>query len=252
MKPSCAVSQRLILRGEKLCKRFGGLLAVSEFDFAVEKGQIVGLIGPNGAGKSTLFNLVTGFYRADSGRLIFKDRDITNRRPHEITREGIARTFQIPRPFMGFSAIDNVMAAVLYGRGNASKVDSARERALEALEFVGLVPKRDVLARSLVLMDRRRLELARALALEPQLLLLDEVFAGLNQTEIGDAIQLIYKIREALGITIVMVEHVMKMVMATSDKIIVMNYGVKIAEGKPEEVARNSAVIDAYLGQEPC
>ena len=243
------MSDSLLLEAKGLTKRFGGLVAVSEVDFALGQGQIVGLIGPNGAGKSTVFNTLSGFYRADGGSVVFKGRDITRRKPYEICREGIARTFQIPRPFSDLPVIDNVTAAALYGRGSTSGIVAARKRGLETLAFVGLARKRDALARSLPLMDRKRLELARALATQPELLLLDEVFAGLTEAEAEEAIALIRNIRRELGITVFMIEHVMKTVMATCENIIVMHYGKKIAEGRPGEVAHNPAVIAAYLGQ---
>lgn len=238
-----------MLEGIGLSRRFGGLQALKDFDFSVEKGQIVGLIGPNGSGKTTLFNVITGFYPADAGKIFFKGKEITRHKPHEIARLGIGRTFQIVRPLLGLSVLDNITTAVLYGRDNIGSMAKGRERAFELLKFVKLDGKKDVPAQSLVVPERKRLELARALAIRPEFLLLDETFSGLNDTEIQDAIKLIYRIRDELGITILLIEHVMKAVMGTCEKIIVMHYGVKLAEGKPEEVSRNPSVIQAYLGK---
>lgn len=239
-----------MLEGTGLSKRFGGLFAVSDFEFSVEQGQIVGLIGPNGSGKSTLFNLITGFYSPDSGKLVFNGEDITNHKSHQIAKLGIARTFQIVRPFRELNVLDNVVVAVLYGRENIKDIAEGKARALEILNFVGLDPKKDTPVHDLVAVEMKRLELARALATKPKLLLLDETFSGLNDREIQDSIKLIYRIRDALGVTIFLIEHVMKAVMGTCDKIIVIHHGVKCAEGKPEEVINNPSVIQVYLGKQ--
>jgi branched-chain amino acid transport system ATP-binding protein len=238
-----------MLEGIGVVRRFGGLTAVNQFDFRVEKGRIVGLIGPNGSGKSTLFNVITGFYPADAGRIVFQGEEITRRKTHEIARLGIGRTFQLVRPLLGMTVLENVATAVLYGRDQEGSIAKARGRALELLRFLRLDEKRDLPASGLVAAERKRLEIARALAIRPSLILLDETFSGLSETEVRESIGLIFKIRNELGITVFLIEHVMKAVMETCEKIIVIHYGVKLAEGSPEEVSRNQAVIDAYLGQ---
>jgi len=238
-----------MLEGIQVSRRFGGLKALTDFDFLVERGQIAGLIGPNGSGKSTLFNVITGFYPADSGRIVYKGKEITRCKPYEVAKLGIARTFQIVRPLLGLSVLDNVTTAVLYGREHINSMEKGRRKAREVLEFVRLDDKRHVPAHSLVAAERKRLELARALAIKPDFLLLDETFSGLNDTEVAEAIRLIFKIRDEREITIFLIEHVMKAIMGTCEKIFVMQYGVKLAEGKPEEVSKNPAVVEAYLGK---
>jgi len=237
-----------LLEGERVSKFFGGLAAVHNVDFRIEKQEILGLIGPNGAGKTTLFNLISGVYRPTSGRIWFKGEEITGLRPHVICNKGISRTFQLVRPFLNMTALQNVMVGALFGRSGRDMAD-AREKAHKLLEFVGLEGREGLLAKSLTLVDRKRLEMARALAGEPELLLLDEVVAGLNPTETAETMALIKKIRD-LGVTIFMVEHIMKAVMGISDRVMVLHHGEKIAEGTPEEVASDRRVIEAYLGEE--
>ncbi len=238
-----------MLKGEHLTKTFGGLRAVSSLDFEIRKGEIVGLIGPNGSGKTTLFNLISGLYRPDAGRLVFKGREITGKPPHAIARMGIGRTFQIVRPLPDFTLMENVRVAVLYGRTGIRDVREATEKAEEILEISGLAEKRHQYPMNLALEDRKRLEIARALAIGPELLLLDEVFAGLNEKEIEKAVVFTFEIKQRFDLTIFMVEHVMKAIMGTCDRIIVLHHGAKIAEGTPEEVARHPEVVAAYLGK---
>lgn len=228
-------------------KSFGGLQAVAELNLTVRSGEIVGLIGPNGAGKSTVFNLATGAMKPDAGQIIFREREICGLPPYAICRRGIARTFQQVRTFNRLTALQNVMAGRAYGSLPAASIKEARLEAEEILEITGIVDKREVPASALGLIDRKRLEIARALATRPQLPLLDEMFAGLNAVEIDDAIAMTKGIRDR-GVTMIVVEHVMKVIMGISDRVVVMAVGRKIADCSPLEVINNEQVIKAYLG----
>ncbi len=224
---------------------FGGLRALDQVSFEVERGKIFGLIGPNGAGKTTLFNVINGFYRPSEGRIVFKGDDITGLKPHRVCKKGIARTFQIVKPLQRMSVLDNVIAsAFLRARG----LKRAEDIAIEILHLTGLYPDRDVLSKGLPLGKRKRLEIARALATQPELLLLDESFAGLNPSEENELIGVIRKVRDK-GITIMLIEHHMKVIMSISDTIMVLNHGRKIASGTPVEIGNNPVVIEAYLGE---
>ncbi|MCD6473105.1 branched-chain amino acid ABC transporter ATP-binding protein/permease [Candidatus Aerophobetes bacterium] len=236
-----------ILEVKGLHKNFKGLVAVKEVSFEVKKGEILGLIGPNGAGKTTIFNLITGFLLPDSGTVKFKGETITGLRPpHKICVKHIGRTFQLVKPFSKMTVLENVMIGAF---SQSKKTTEVRERSKRILSFIGLLDHQDSLAANLTIADRKRLELGRALATHPELLLLDETMAGLNPKETEDIIELIRKIHEQ-GITLFIIEHVMKAIMSLSDRIVVLNYGEKINEGTPAEVSKNKKVIDAYLGEE--
>ena len=235
-----------ILQVEHVDKRFGGLQALDHITFMLPEGQILGLIGPNGAGKTTLFNVINGVYKPDGGRIVFRGKDITGIAPYDAAQLGIARTHQIVRPLNELSVRENVMAGACFGRMGYGLADARRE-ADEVMALLGLAPRADQFAASLNIAQKKRLELARALAARPYLLLLDEVLAGLNPTEIAEMVHTIRAIRER-GITILMIEHVMHAVMNVSDRVIVLDYGEQIAAGAPSEVAANPKVIEAYLG----
>jgi branched-chain amino acid transport system ATP-binding protein len=239
-----------MLEGTQVTKRFGGVVALSAVDFRVNRGEIVGLIGPNGSGKTTLFHLISGLYSPEAGTITFEGQRISGLAPHRIAAMGVGRTFQIVRPLMDLSLCENVATAVLYGREGIETVKLARERAIEILAFCGLEAKADQFPGQLALEDRKRLEVARALGSCPKLLLLDEVFAGLNPSEIKGAIELTFRIKEQFGTTIFMIEHVMKAIMETCSRVIALHHGVKIADGSPWEVTNHSEVITAYLGAE--
>ena len=237
-----------LLRVESLNKRFGGLLAVSQASFEVKEGEIVGLIGPNGAGKTTLFNLITGAITADSGRITFDGQDLKGLSSYQICRAGIARTFQVPRPFAKMTCSENVLVALI-GR-NISVPQPERPGTIrEMLELVGLAGKERVLSADLNLIDTKRLEVARALATGPRLILLDEVLGGLSSLEMSQALDLIRAIRDRFGVTVLWIEHVMGAIMSLSERVLVLNQGRLICEGAPAEVTRDKRVIEAYLGE---
>lgn len=234
-----------LLEVRNVSKLFGGLAASSDVSFTIEKGEILGLIGPNGAGKTTLFNIVDGFYPPTKGQVLFKGQVISGLKPHQICKLGIARTFQVVKPLQRMSVLDNVIASAFLRAKNKAE---AVEIALETIHFTGLEQDRDVISRGLPLGKRKKLEIARALATRPELLLLDESFAGLNHSELNDSIEIIKKIK-ARGITIMIIEHHMKVIMSISDRIVVINYGQRIAEGTPQEIRNNPLVVEAYLGE---
>ena len=236
------MADALVIRG--LSKRFGGLRAVQDVSFAVKENETVALIGPNGAGKTTSFNLITGFQRPDAGSVMAYGREIVGLKPHDVCAHGLVRTFQVAKPFGAMTVLSNVMTGAFLRDKNTA---AAREKAREAIEFVGLSAREQTAAKDLTTIDQRRLEMARALATEPRLLLLDEVMAGLNPAEIDSAVALVGKLSQR-GLTIVIVEHVMRAIMAVARHIVVLDHGQKIAEGTPKEIVENPEVIRAYLG----
>jgi branched-chain amino acid transport system ATP-binding protein len=237
-----------MLAATQIGKNFGGLRALNNVSLEMQPGEVLAVIGPNGAGKTTLFNILTGFIKADQGRVVFENQSLLGLKPHQICQRGLVRTFQIVKPFLELSVLDNVIVAAFNRLGDAQ---AATAKAEEIIRFVGLQDKLRALGSELPLPHRKRLELARALATDPKLLMLDEVMAGINPTETDTLIGLIREINRR-GVTILMIEHVMRGVMALSQRILVLNFGEKIAEGAPDEVVKNPLVVEAYLGEEFC
>jgi branched-chain amino acid transport system ATP-binding protein len=237
-----------ILEGQEVTKYFGGLVAVSKVDFHVNEGEVLGLIGPNGAGKSTLFNLISAALTPNPGTIIFKGVDITGIKPYKICRMGLARTFQNVKIFTNLSVLENVLLGSFFGTKTRVSAPDAVKNAKEILEFVGLARLAGLPAGELTLANQKRLEVARALATRPEILMLDEMMEGLNHTEVAQAMQLVGNIREK-GITVIMIEHVMKAIMNVCDRIMVLHHGAKIADGTPHEVANSQTVMRVYLGE---
>lgn len=231
-----------------LRKSFGGVVVIDDLSISVEEGEALGIVGPNGAGKTTWFNLITGAVHADAGQVIFQGRDITKLPRHKRCREGIGRTFQIPKPFSGMTVFENMLVAATHGRNMPERV--SYDLCVDVLQITGLTKKVNILAGSLTLLDRKRLELARALATDPRLLLLDEIAGGLTQAEVEELIEEIIKLRET-GITIVWIEHIVHALLAVVDRIVVINFGQKLCEGEPHEVMNSQEVQACYMGGTP-
>ncbi|MBN1319614.1 MAG: ABC transporter ATP-binding protein [Thermoleophilia bacterium] len=237
------------LETQDLRKSFGGVLVIDDLSISVDTGEALGIVGPNGAGKTTWFNLITGAVRPDAGKVIFLGRDITNLSRHERCRVGIGRTFQIPKPFSGMTVFENVLVGATHGRRMQER--ASYERCIEILEWTGLMSKVNILAGMLTLLDRKRLELARALATDPQLLLMDEIAGGLTQAEVEELIEEIKNLRTQTGITIVWIEHIVHALLAVVDRIVVINFGQKLCEGEPREVMNSQEVQACYMGGTP-
>ena len=238
-----------LLTVQALSKAFGGLVVIQDLSFSLNEGEILGVIGPNGSGKTTLFNLITGFLKADTGSITFAENDVTNRRPSGVCKNGITRTFQLVKPFVRLTALENVMAGRAYGREPARTLKQAKQEAEQILDLTGLGRKKHIAAEHLNLIDRKRLEIARALATRPKLLLLDEVFAGLNHAEVSEALNLVSTIK-GLGISMMIVEHVIRVILGVSSRVMVLASGEKIFEGQPEDAVKDQKVIEAYLGED--
>ena len=239
-----------ILEVKGVTKTFGGLVAVNNVSFEVSKGEIFGIIGPNGAGKTTLFNVISGFYRPDKGRIFFDGKEITGQKPHKLAKLGLTRTWQIVKPFLGMKVLDNVLVSIYATKGIVTGMseEEAVRKAEEILDFVGLLHRKDLLAEALPHGERKRLEIARALAMDPKLLMLDELAGGLTPTEMDEVMDVVRRVRES-GITVIVIEHNMGVIMNICERIMVLNFGRKIAEGTPEEISTNEEVIKAYLGE---
>ncbi|MCJ7797908.1 MAG: ABC transporter ATP-binding protein [Thermoleophilia bacterium] len=235
-----------LLELENLTRQFGGLTAVNDLSFHLDQGEVVGLIGPNGAGKTTAFNVISGALKPSSGTVRFKGEVVSGLKAHQVTKRGLTRTFQVVQPFPEMSALENVMIGA-FARHRTR--DAAEAKAAEVLERIGMKHKSAAMGRDLTLLELKRLEIGKALATEPELLLLDEVAAGLTPVEIDDILDLVRKLNSE-GMSLLVVEHVMKVIMSLSDRIVVLNFGLKIAEGTPKEIASDRAVLDAYLGEE--
>jgi len=239
----------LILEGKGITKYFGGLPALHKVSFEVAKGEILGVIGPNGAGKTTLLNVLSGVIQPNSGRVSFKGRDVTGMKPHAVCKLGMSRVLQTPSPFLSMTVLENVVVGAMFGGSGRVKSHSALEQAESTLGFMGLYNKRDHPTEHLNLNDKKMVDLARALASKPEVLLMDEVMSGLNPTEIEDSVRLIKRARDELAVTIIWIEHVMKAIMGAAGRVMVLNHGQVIAMGNPDEVTQDKRVIEAYLGR---
>ena len=238
-----------ILKASNFSKHFGGLMAIDDVSFSIYEGETLGLMGPNGAGKTTLVNLITGKYFTDTGSIQFMGKDITRMAPYKRCKLGISRTYQIPRPFPELTALSSVIVSALYGKDRSNQsLDDAGYEATHYLEFCGLFSKRNVLCKDLTLYELRGLELARALATTPKLIFVDEVMAGLNPAEATKAVRLLERAKEEFGVTILWIEHVMAALMKAANRVVVLHYGKKVAEGLPQEIANDPLVIECYLG----